>query len=57
MEFILLYTEILPTILAVAGIYFMLTGGLDENRVQLMVGIGLFILAVIAPFVILSVLI
>ena len=57
MEFLLLYSEVIPTILAVAGIYFILTGGLDENRIQLTVGIGLFILAVVVPFVVLSVLI
>ena len=54
MEFLLLYSEIIPTILAVAGIYFILTGGLDENKTQLFVGIGLFLLAVIVPFVTLS---
>lgn len=57
MEFLLLYSEIIPTILAVSGIYFILTGGLDENKTQLIVGIGLFILAVIVPFVTLSILI
>jgi len=57
MEFLLLYSEIIPTILAVSGIYFMLTGGLEENRTQLAVGIGLFVLAVVVPFVILSMLI
>lgn len=57
MEFLLLYSEIIPTILAVSGIYFILTGGLGENRMQLMVGIGLFLLAVIVPFVTLSILI
>jgi hypothetical protein len=57
MEFLLLYSEIIPTIVAVIGIYFMLVGGLDENRIQLLVGIGLFILAVLIPFVSLSILI
>lgn len=57
MEFILLYSEVIPTILAVAGLYFMLTGGLSENRLQLFIGIGLFILAVAVPFVSLSILI
>lgn len=57
MEFLLLYSEIIPTILAAAGIYFMLTGGLGENKVQLVVGIALFILAVAVPFVTLSILI
>ncbi len=57
MEFLLLYSEIIPTILAVAGLYFILTGGLGENRLQLFVGIGLFILAVVVPFVSLSILI
>jgi hypothetical protein len=57
MEFLLLYSEIIPTILAVSGIYFMLTGGLGEDRTQLAVGIGLFVLAVAVPFVLLSMLI
>ena len=57
MEAVLLYSEIIPTILAIAGMYFILTGGLDENRVQLGVGIGLFVLAIIVPFITLSILI
>ena len=57
MDFLLLYSEIIPTILAISGIYFMLTGGLDENNLQLAVGIGLFIFAVIFPFVTLSIII
>ncbi len=57
MDFLLLYSEIIPTILAVAGIYFMLTGGLDENRLQLVIGIALFVFAVVFPFVSLSILI
>lgn len=57
MDFLLLYSEIIPTILAIAGIYFMLTGGLTENKVQLIVGIVLFVLAVAVPFLTLSILI
>ncbi len=57
MEFILLYSEVIPTILAIVGLYFMLTGGLAENRLQLFLGIGLFIMAVVVPFVSLSILI
>lgn len=57
MDFLLLYSEIIPTILAIVGIYFMLTGGLEENRIQLAVGVILFILSVIVPFVTLSILI
>ena len=57
MEAVLLYSEFIPTILAIAGMYFILTGGLDENRVQLGVGIGLFVLAIIVPFITLSILI
>lgn len=54
MQSILLYSEIIPTILAVAGIYFILTGGLDNNRTQLTIGLVLFVLAVVFPFVSLS---
>lgn len=57
MEFLLLYSEIIPTILAVSGLYFILSGGLGENRLQLVAGIALFVLAVIVPFVSLSILI
>ncbi|MBR0472192.1 MAG: hypothetical protein IJI98_05790 [Methanosphaera sp.] len=57
MDFLLLYSEIIPTIFAVAGIYFMLSGGLEENRIQLVVGIALFVLAVLIPFVSLSILV
>ena len=57
MEFLLLYSEIIPTILATAGISFILTGGLDENKTQLIVGVGLFAFAVAIPFILLSILI
>lgn len=57
MEFLLLYSEIIPTALAVVGLYFILTGGLEDDRLQLFVGIGLFILAVAVPFISLSILI
>lgn len=57
MESVLLYSEIIPTVIAVAGMYFILVGGLGEDRIQLVIGIVLFVLAVVFPFVSLSILI
>ena len=56
MESILLYSEIIPTILAVVGLYFILNGGLGEERIQLFVGIFLFAFAVAFPWISLSLL-
>jgi len=47
------YSEIIPTILAVVSIYFLGSGILDHKREFMFIGVGLFLLAVILPFVIL----
>ena len=57
MESVLLYSEIIPTVIAVAGLYFILMGGLGEEKIQLIIGIVLFVLAVAFPFISLSILI
>ena len=57
MESVLLYSEIVPTIIAVVGLYFILMGGLGEENVQLIIGIVLFVLAVVFPFVSLAILV
>ncbi|MBQ6443293.1 MAG: hypothetical protein IJJ11_01280 [Methanosphaera sp.] len=56
MQSVLLYSEIIPTLLALGGIYFILTGGLTEDRTQLIVGVVIFLFAVVFPFVSLSML-
>ena len=57
MESVLLYSEIIPTNIAVVGLYFILMGGLGEEKVQLIIGIVLFVLAVAFPFVSLAILV
>lgn len=56
MQSVLLYSEIIPTLLALGGIYFILTGGLTEDRTQLIVGVVVFLFAVAFPFISLSML-
>ena len=56
MQSVLLYSEIIPTLLALVGSYFILTGGLTEDRTQLIVGVVIFLFAVAFPFISLSML-
>lgn len=50
---VIVYSEIIPTILAVAGIYLIMSGILDNKTQYLYGGIVVFLLAVIVPFAIL----
>ncbi|MDD6286189.1 MAG: hypothetical protein ACI4VJ_04925 [Methanosphaera sp.] len=54
---VILYSEIIPTVLAIVGLYFIGTGVLDHKRLFTVVGVILFCLAVIVPFAILTTLI
>ena len=51
---VIFYSEIIPTILAIFALYFIISGVLDDKRNFLAVGVVIFLLAVIVPFVILS---
>lgn len=51
---VVVYSEIIPTIFAVIGLYFLGSGILDYKRLYAVVGIILFILAVLLPFIILT---
>ena len=42
---VIVYSEIIPTILAVMGIFFLCSGVLDHNRAYTTLGVFLFILA------------
>ena len=41
---VIVYSEIIPTILAVMGIFFLCSGVLDHNRAYTTLGVFLFIL-------------
>jgi hypothetical protein len=51
---VIVYSEIIPTILGVLGIYLIINGVLDDNKTFTLVGIAIFLLAVIVPFAILT---
>ncbi|WP_198923176.1 hypothetical protein [Methanosphaera sp. WGK6] len=51
---VVIFSEIIPTILAVSGLYFLFSGVLDNKRTYTIAGIGLFVLAVFVPFLILG---
>lgn len=53
-QFVFLYSEAIPTILAVLGIYFLGSGVLDHKNEYLIAGIILFLMAVLVPFIILT---
>ncbi len=50
---VILYSEIIPTILAIVGIYLIISGVLDDKKEFTIPGVVVFLLAVIIPFVIL----
>lgn len=51
---VILYSEIIPTILAIVGIYLIISGVLDDKKEFIIPGVVVFLLAVIIPFVILT---
>lgn len=51
---VIVYSEIIPTILAIIGLYFIITGVLDEKRNFLAIGLVLFLMAIVVPFIILT---
>ncbi len=51
---VILYSEIIPTILAIVGIYLIISGVLDDKKEFTIPGVVVFLLAVIIPFVILT---
>jgi len=51
---VIVYSEIIPTILAVVGIYLIITGIFNDRKEVTAGGVVVFLLAVIVPFVILT---
>ena len=52
-----IFSHILPVILGFFAILFIISGSLDEDQPKLGLGIALFVIACIFPYVILSVLV
>ena len=52
-----IFSHILPVIFGFFAILLIISGSLDENRPKLGLGIALFVIACIFPYVVLSVLI
>lgn len=53
-QFVFLYSEVIPAILSILGVYFIGSGVLDHKKDFLIAGVVLFILAVLVPFIILT---
>ncbi|MDO5825389.1 MAG: hypothetical protein Q4Q22_03330 [Methanosphaera sp.] len=51
---VIVYSEIIPTILSLVGIYLIINGVLGDKRELSVAGVVVFLLAVIIPFVILT---
>ena len=51
---VIIFSQLIPTILAIVGLYLMISGVLDDKKTFLTLGVLVFLLAVIIPFVILS---
>lgn len=51
---VIIYSEVIPTILAIIGIYLIINGVLDDKKEFTIAGVVAFLLAVIIPFVILT---
>ena len=51
---VIVYSEIIPTILSLVGIYLIINGVLGDKRDLSVAGVVVFLLAVIIPFVILT---
>ena len=52
-----IFSHILPVVLGFFGLLFIISGALDEDKPKLGLGIALFIIACIFPYVVLSVLV
>ncbi|MCD7781927.1 MAG: hypothetical protein LUG89_04475 [Methanosphaera sp.] len=53
-EFLVLYSEIIPTACVLLALFFLITGILDDRKTYTYVGIVLFFLSVLLPFVMLK---
>lgn len=49
----LLFSHILPFVLAFFGILFIISGAMDDDKPKFLLGLLLFIVAAIGPFIIL----
>ncbi|WP_406532155.1 hypothetical protein [Methanobrevibacter sp.] len=52
-----IFSHILPVIFGFFGLLFIISGSLEENKPKLGLGIALFIIACVFPYVVLSVLV
>ncbi|MBQ2652690.1 MAG: hypothetical protein IJF83_03975 [Methanobrevibacter sp.] len=52
-----IFSHIIPVILGFFAILFIISGALDENKPKLGLGIALFVIACVFPYVVLSVLV
>lgn len=52
-----IFSHIIPVILGFFAILFIISGTLDENKPKLGLGIALFVIACVFPYVVLSVLV
>ncbi len=52
-----IFSHILPVIFGFLGLLLIISGALDEDKVKLGLGVALFIIACVFPYVILSLLV
>ena len=52
-----IFSHILPVVLGFFGVLFIISGSLDEDQPKLGLGIALFIIACVFPYVVLTVLV
>jgi low temperature requirement protein LtrA len=51
---VIIYSDVIPTVLGIISIFFMGSGVMDHKNSYLILGVVLFLLAVIVPWVIIS---
>lgn len=52
-----IFSHIIPVIFGLLGVILIISGALDEDKVKLGLGIALFVIACVFPYVVLSVLV
>ena len=52
-----IFSHILPVIIGFFAVLFIISGSLEEDKTKLGLGIGLFVIACTAPYLVLSVLV
>ncbi|MDO5851808.1 MAG: hypothetical protein Q4Q23_04905 [Methanobacteriaceae archaeon] len=54
---LMIYSHIIPTIVAILGLFFIINGVMDNNKTYLLLGVIVFLCAAFLPFIYLPVLI